>query len=189
MRVAAVILAAGASRRLGEAKQLVRVGRERLLERALRVAEEAGCAPILVVLGARTEEIQAACDLGRASVAINVDWAEGMASSIRTGIAALEASGVNVDAAIVTGCDQPALTAEHLRALMGGGVAASEYAGRRGIPACFPVDAFGALKGLSGDKGARDLLQEASVTAGEMPDGELDVDTVEALAEARARYG
>ncbi len=187
MRVAAVILAAGASRRLGEAKQLVRISGETLLERAVRVAEEAGCAPILVVLGARADEIRAACDLSGASVVLNLEWAEGMAASIRVGVAALEASGAMVTAAIVMGCDQPAVTAGHLLALMGGGVVASGYAGRRGIPACFPVEVFGDLGRLSGDKGARDLLQTAQAV--ELPGGELDVDTVEALAEARARYG
>ena len=158
MRVAAVILAAGESRRLGEPKQLVRLGAETLLERAVRVAGEAGCEPILVVLGARAAEIEAACALRGAHVLANAEWSEGMASSIRVGVGALTedgtregaTSGGSVDAAIILGCDQPAVTAAHLRGLMGGGVVASSYAGRRGMPACFPADAFGEVADFMG---------------------------------------
>ena len=184
MRVGAVVLAAGASSRLGEAKQLAMLGGERLLERAVRVAKEAGCAPVVVVLGSRAAEIEQGCRMDGVLTVRNDDWAEGMASSIRAGLQVL--SGL-VDAALVMGCDQPAVSASHLRALMNGGVVASAYAGRRGIPACFPADVLGELMLLRGDTGARELLQAARAV--ELPDGELDVDTVETLAVARARYG
>lgn len=188
MKCGAVILAAGASSRLGEPKQLAVVGGERLLEHAVRTAHVAGCAPVVVVLGARAEEIERTCELGHARVLVNTGWAEGMASSIRLGVAALTGA---VDAMVVMGCDQPAVTAEHLRVLMAGGdgagVTASAYTGRRGIPACFAADCFEELLALKGDKGARDLLQAARAV--ELPGGELDVDTADALEEARARYG
>ena len=194
MKTGAVVLAAGSSSRLGEAKQLVRLGGERLLERAVRIALEAGCEPVVVVLGARAEQIKAACHLRGAVVLRQPGWAEGMAASIRLGIETLQNE---VDAAVVLGCDQPAVGAAHLRALMelagadsdrpAGRVVASAYAGKRGIPACFPADVFEELKRLRGDKGARDLLQMAHAV--DLPDGELDIDTVEALAEARVRYG
>ena len=75
------------------------------------------------------------------------------------------------------------MTAEHLRLLMASGeVAASGYAGRRGVPAYFPQSAFAELKKLSGDAGARELLREARVV--ELEHGELDVDTPEDLARA-----
>ena len=181
-----MVLAAGASSRLGEPKQLAVVGGERLLERAVRVAGEAGCSPVVVVLGARAREIEQACGLGAARVMRNADWEEGMASSIRLGVAALAGA---VDALVVMGCDQPAVTAAHLRALMADGdsVTASAYAGRRGVPACFAADCFQELLALEGDKGARDLLHAARAV--ELPGGELDVDTVELLREARERYG
>ena len=81
---AAVILAAGASVRLGEPKQLVRLCGERLLERAVRVAAEAGCEPVMVVLGAGAERIAAECRLGAAGVVVNADWAAGM-GAVRAG--------------------------------------------------------------------------------------------------------
>ena len=188
-----MILAAGASSRLGEAKQLAMLHPdtahgEKLLERAVRVAADAGCAPVVVVLGARAVEIQRACTLGGALVRHNAEWHEGMASSIRVGIAALEeAVAAGLEAAVVMGCDQPAVTADHLRRLIGPEVTASAYAGRRGIPACFPAEVFGELMRLRGDRGARDLLQTARAV--ELDGGELDVDTPELLAEARARFG
>jgi CTP:molybdopterin cytidylyltransferase MocA len=181
---AAVVLAAGASTRLGEPKQLAVVGGERLLERTVRVASEAGCAPVVVVLGAGAEEIRAACALGDAIVAVNEEWGEGMGASVRVGVRAVhDAEGV-----VVMTCDQPAVTAEHLLVLMATGEAtASGYAGRRGVPAYFPAGMFGALLELKGDAGARELLREARVV--ELAGGELDVDTAEGLAAARRVFG
>ena len=186
MKCAAVILAAGASSRLGEPKQLVRLaGEERLLERALRIAAEAGCEPVVVVLGAIAEQIAAECRLTQARVVINPDWREGMGSSLRVGIAAI----AGADRAIVMTCDQPAVTAEHLQELMRLGHAeavASGYDGRCGVPACFPSTMFPELMELTGDAGARMLLASALVV--DLPGGGMDVDTPETLAEARRHY-
>lgn len=180
---AAVVLAAGASVRLGESKQLARLGGETLLERAIRTAREAGCAPLVVVLGADAKQIQTQCDLSDAVVAVNDEWSEGMASSIRVGVGKLQ----DADGVVLMTCDQPAVTAEHLRALMKSGEAtASSYAGQRGVPAYLPALAFAQLMELRGDAGARDLLREAAVV--ELAGGELDIDTAEDIYEARSRF-
>ncbi len=183
---AAVVLAAGASTRLGEPKQLVMLGGETLLERAVRVAHEAGCAPVVVVLGAAAELVAARCDLGSAVVVVNEAWEEGMASSIQTGLRAVRVGvgGVGgADGVVLMTCDQPAVTAEHLLALMAAGqVTASAYACRWGVPAFFPGAAFPALAALRGDAGARELLRGAATV--ELIGGELDVDTATDLAEA-----
>jgi molybdenum cofactor cytidylyltransferase len=184
MRVGALVLAAGASTRLGEQKQLLVLGGERLLERAVRVAREAGCSPVVVVLGASAASIQAVCDLGDAVIVVNDGWAEGMGSSVRAGVGALR----DLDACVVMTCDMPAVTAAHLRALMASGeVMASSYAGRRGVPAYFPVSAFQSLLKLRGDAGAKDLLRSARFM--ELVGGELDVDTTIDLARARELFG
>jgi molybdenum cofactor cytidylyltransferase len=184
MRVAAVVLAAGASKRLGKPKQLVRLGSETLLERAVRVAREAGCSPVVAVLGASATSIQARCEFGDAILVVNDDWAEGMGSSIRSGIGALP----NVDACLVMTCDMPAVTSAHLQLLMASGeVTASTYAGRRGVPAYFPSDTFRSLMELHGDVGAKDLLRSARCV--ELVGGELDIDTVEDLTKARGLFG
>ena len=185
-RVAAVILAAGASTRLGEPKQMVTFGSERLLERAVRVATEACCEPVVVVLGAFAEEIALACNLRQVTVLHNSAWREGMASSIRLGIAAIK---VRADAVILMTCDQPAVSSDHLRRLIAIGgteAAASSYDARLGTPAYFPADRFPDLLALGGDAGARGLL--SGVAAVELPNGELDIDTPETLHAARLLY-
>ncbi|WP_257030865.1 nucleotidyltransferase family protein [Tunturiibacter empetritectus] len=183
-RIGAVILAAGASRRLGEPKQLVMVGAEILLERSVRVAHEAGFSPVIVVLGASAESIEAVCALRDAEVLINDNWSEGMGASVRVGVGALR----DVDGCVLTTCDMPAVTAAHLRSLVvSGEVTGSMYAGRRGVPAYFPATSFEDLMKLQGDAGAKDLLRSARCVA--LADGELDVDTIEDLKRARALFG
>ena len=187
VKTAAVVLAAGASVRLGEPKQLVRLAGETLLERAMRTAREAGCSPVVVVLGADAIQIQAQCDLSDAVVAINDEWSAGMASSIRVGVQTLGSVAKDLDGVLLMTCDQPAVTASHLRALMAmGEMTASAYAGRRGVPAYLPATAFAQLMELHGDAGARDLLRQAAAV--ELAGGELDVDTAEDLNEARSRF-
>jgi molybdenum cofactor cytidylyltransferase len=183
MGVAAVVLAAGASSRLGSPKQLAMLGGETLLERAVRVAREAGCSPVVVVLGASAYVIQARCKLGDSIVVLNKDWVEGMGASVRVGVGVLG----EVDGCVVMTCDMPAVTVAHLRALMvSGEVMASSYAGRRGVPAYLPVSTFPELLTLRGDAGARELLQAARTQ--ELVGGEMDVDTADDLQRVRELF-
>lgn len=187
MRVAAVVVAAGGSTRLGKPKQLVRLGKENLLERAVRVAQEAGCAPVVVVLGASSDVILAQCSLANACIVLNEDWASGMGGSVGVGVRALQ----NVGGCVVMTCDMPAVTPEHLRLMMGLGleheVIASLYSGRRGVPAYFPSAMFAQLTVLRGDAGARKLLQDARYV--KLEGGEIDVDTVADVETARGLFG
>lgn len=181
------MLAAGESSRLGEPKQLVRLNGECMLERALRIADEAGCHPVFAVLGANADAVRAGSDLSGAKVIVNAEWREGMASSIRAGVRAAVDAGC--DAVVLMACDQPAVSTVHLKALMdeGKGVVASSYAGRRGVPAFFAAEHFAALQELKGDAGARQLLRAAAAVA--LPDGKFDVDSPEDLQRMRARFG
>jgi molybdenum cofactor cytidylyltransferase len=173
--IAAVVLAAGASSRLGSPKQLAVLRAETLLERAVRVAREAECWPV-VVLGASADLILERCSLDGVQVVVNEDWASGMGSSIGCGVRAVG----DADGVVVMTCDMPAVSSAHLRALIDcGEVAASGYAGRRGVPAYFPAAFFPELIKLRGDAGAKELLQQARVV--ELVGGELDVDTAEEL--------
>ena len=121
------------------------------------------------------------------TVLVNEGWCEGMASSIRLGVVAVAEAGV--DRLVVMACDQPAVSAAHLRRLISDGdeVVASQYVGRRGVPAYFPASVFGELMALHGDVGARELLKVAKAV--ELPSGELDVDTREDLERARELFG
>lgn len=186
MKVAAIILAAGASTRMGQPKQLLKLGGVRLLERAVDVAAQAGCEPVVVVLGASADEILAECALDQATVVINPEWCEGMAASIRRGLRQVDGQ---CDAALLMVCDQPAATSDHLRKLVDRCTelpVASSYAGRRGVPACFPASYFGELLMLCGDAGARHLLESAPAI--ELAGGELDIDTPLTLETARSIY-
>ncbi|MBL0313088.1 MAG: nucleotidyltransferase family protein [Holophagaceae bacterium] len=181
MSIAAVILAAGASRRMGRPKQLLELDGESLVHRAARIALQAGCDPAIVVLGHHAEAVGAALSGLPCAKTINMDWAEGMASSIRTGIAAVPQ---HATAALLLACDQPAVDADFLRTLIKEyrlepeRIAAASYAGAVGIPALFPRRCFEALKGLAGDRGARALLEDADVLSLPLLGGEMDIDTI-----------
>ena len=187
MSVAGVILAAGNSTRLREPKQLVQLGGERLLERTVRLAREAGLSPIIVVVGARAAEILAQCDLHGAQVVRSERWAEGMSYAVRAGIAAVVET--NAASAVVLTSDMPFVTPKHLQALTKrhSELRASSYNGRKGVPAHFPRAYFRELERLEGDSGARDILQQALTV--ELGEDALDIDTPEDLAAARARFG
>ncbi len=186
--VAALILAAGASTRLGQPKQLVELGGEPLLRRAVRTAMGAGLAPVVVVLGASAAQILAACDLREAWVVVNSGWSDGMASSIRCGMELVRTFD-RLRGVVVMTCDMPAVTPSHLQALAGtrDEAVASSYIGRHGVPAYFAANLFPPLLSLDGDQGARTLL--ADRPAIDLSEGDLDVDTPESLARARRRFG
>jgi CTP:molybdopterin cytidylyltransferase MocA len=169
--VGAVILAAGASTRLGQPKQSVSLDGETLLDRAVRVAREAGVSVTVVVLGAFAEELRRQCTLLDCTVVENPNWHDGMGSSIRHGIAALGP----VAGAVLMTCDMPFVSAEHLRALYRSGrLSASHYAGKNGVPAYFPRESFVDLGNLDGRGGAKELLHSADAVA--LHGDELDID-------------
>lgn len=186
MTIGAIILAAGGSRRLGRAKQLVTHRGETLLARVIRVACEAGAWPVVVVLGAECEAIKGAVNLSCVRLVSNANWVKGIATSIHVGLRAVEED--LPDGALILTCDQPRLTAEHLRALVEvfdeGKIAASAYAGDVGVPAIFPRAMFTKLYALSGDEGARSLLNGGghAMVCVDFPGGEVDVDTPEDMA-------
>lgn len=188
MRVAGVVLAAGASRRLGRPKQLVRVAGEALVRRAARAAAEAGLAPVLVVTGAYAAQVEAAvAGLGVACVR-NDAFEEGLASSIRAGVGAAERASPHCDGALLALVDQPALDAALLAALLarfeeagGARTVACAYAGGLGAPALFPRALFAELAALHGDAGAKAILEARAeeVIGVPFPAGADDVDTEE----------
>lgn len=187
MSVAGIVLAGGASRRLGSPKQLQMLHGKTLLHRTVRVAAEAGCSPVVVVLGAEAEKIRAACPLDDVVVVINGGWEEGMASSLRLGVETCRLVARDAEGLIVMTCDQPAVTADHLRELMQRkDVTASRYAGRNGVPAFFPSSDFDALLKLHDDTGARDLI--ANAEAIDLEGGEVDIDTAEDMERAREQF-
>jgi molybdenum cofactor cytidylyltransferase len=176
MKIAAIVLAAGASRRLGSPKQLLSM-RGRPLVRV--IAEEAlasSCAAVAVVTGAHADATRDALAGLQVACVHNPNWAEGIASSIRAGVT----YAAPFDAALLMVCDQPRLDRTHLDRLAGAfvaGAVASRYAGVLGVPAVFGRALFPLLFGLRGDKGAREVLRGARPLAAiEWPDGAFDLD-------------
>jgi molybdenum cofactor cytidylyltransferase len=183
-RFGAVILAAGPSTRMGFPKQLLPVGGRPLVVRAAEAALGSTAWPVVVVLGARADEIRPALARLPVLVAENSAWAEGLASSVRAGIAALDQFSRSLDGAVLALCDQPAFSADAIERLAaairagGASIAAARFAGRCGAPALFLREHFPALAALTGEEGARALVQEGSgrVAPVDLPDLAIDLD-------------
>ena len=161
------------------------------------MAAEAGCDPVVVVLGFEAERMRGELYGLRATAIVNEGWREGMGSSLRSGVAALMELDPRPRNALLLVCDQVALSSDFLSELLrvhssapgsgrgpvGAGITAAQYAGRLGVPAVFPAALFPELMAVEGDRGARGILEEhaSQVTAVDFPGGELDLDTPEQL--------
>jgi molybdenum cofactor cytidylyltransferase len=192
MPVAAIVLAAGGSRRLGQPKQLLLLNGETLIARALRVTGEAGAAPVLTVLGAQNDLISSSIGASGAVVVLNEHWQQGISTSINAGIRALAEYDPASQGVLLLGCDQPRLDVHHLGELIrvfhaqnGEAIAASTYGGIQGVPAIFPRIAFSGLLGLRGDRGARALIASPPCAVVTVPfeGGEIDIDLPQDLAQ------
>jgi molybdenum cofactor cytidylyltransferase len=188
-RCAAVILAAGASTRLGQPKQLVAIEGEPLLVRTARLALEAGCHPVVVVTGFDAERMRRSLADIPVILRENADWKSGMGSSLRCGVAALEGMVGRPSDVLILVCDQIALSVELLRELLRvhalgqRPITASHYSGRAGVPAIFWQGYFPELLQAEGDRGSRGILDRhvEDVTLVEFGDGAIDLDTPEQL--------
>ena len=178
---ASIVLAAGSSRRLGRPKQLLVYESETLLARTVRIALEAGAAPVCVVLGANADACRDALAGLPVTIAENPGYDEGMGGSLALAMTTLTSSYPQIERVLVLVCDQPLLAAEHLRKLLAlpGPLAAAAYSGRIGVPAVFDRAYFPALIAASGDEGMRGLLRThcAAVTEMPLPEAALDLDT------------
>ncbi len=183
--MAAMILAAGGSTRMGRAKQLLRIGGESLVHRTARAAVEAGCGPIFVVMGAGADAIASEVSDLPVKCALNADWEKGMGGSIRVGLRAILANDPRAEAAAILLCDQPGVESGVLRELFaafsdgGKPMAACRYGGTLGPPCCFAESMFEELLQLGDGEGAKRLLVKDSsrVTVMEWAGGESDLDT------------
>lgn len=184
-RFGAVILAAGESARMGTPKQLLAVSGQPLLLRAVEAALASAAWPVVVVLGAHAEKIRPLLARHPVLVADNPAWAEGMASSIRVGVTTLQQFSRALNGALVALCDQPAFSSEVIAQLVaaqrttGRGIAAAHYGGRNGAPALFLREHFPALTAITGEAGARTLLNgdASGVASVDLPALALDLDT------------
>jgi nicotine blue oxidoreductase len=192
--VAALLLAAGAGRRLGAPKALLRdADGTPWVERAARRLVGAGCSPVVVVVGARASDVAALVPpdlVPPADVVEAAGWTEGMGASLRAGLVALASRQDLPDAALVALVDTPGMTTavvERVLATAGAGRAALARAAFDGVPG-HPVllgrDHWAAVRSVArGDAGARDYLRGQPVRLVECGDvgSGVDVDTRAAL--------
>lgn len=183
-QVAAVVLAAGASTRFGECKQLLDWQGEPMMTHVTDVALEAGLNPVIVVLGCEFEETYRALGDRPVLKLINWRWDEGLSSSVQTGLSAIPPE---VESAVFLQSDQPGITPGLLRAMVGksersnGAIVRPVYKDRGGTPVLFPRRFFGELAAVTGDEGGRSLLRrhrdEVETVTVEDPDILTDIDT------------
>ena len=183
MKVAGLILAAGGSTRLGSPKQLLVYEGHTLLRRTVETVLVAGCRPVVVVLGARAGRLTPELRGLDVSTVVNTGWERGMGTSVRLGLSALS-PGPEIDAVLLSLCDQPLIGPEALRRLLPASacsIAAAEYDGTLGVPAVFGREHFAELAALPDAAGAKPILQRhaARVTAVPMPEAATDIDTRE----------
>ena len=188
---------------MGRPKALVELDGEPLVVRALRALAEGGAAPLVVVLGARMDEVRAVLPAGVRAVEAP-DWADGMGASLRAGLAALEGAGPEgagpegtaVDAAVVHLVDLPGVTAGAVARLVAVGgydvLARAAYGGRPGHPVLLGRAHWAGVRAAAvGDAGARGYLagraDVALVECGDLADAD-DVDTPEQLADFTTRH-
>jgi molybdenum cofactor cytidylyltransferase len=180
--VAIILLAAGASTRMGTPKQLLQYRNRSLIRYLTEIALASDATSLCVVLGAESARVQQELADLSATLLENPRWAEGMSSSVRAGLAWVPAS---VHAAIIMLCDQPLVSTGLLDSMInayvssGKPIVACEYAGTLGVPALFDRSLFPDLSNLTGDRGAKQIVTQhhGDVYRIPFPGGTVDLDT------------
>jgi nicotine blue oxidoreductase len=186
---AAVVLAAGAGKRFGGPKALVRLDGELLVDRAIGVAWAAGCAPVVVVLGAAAGDVTRQARLDDAIVIVNDDYVTGIGSSLRCGLAALGDSGAS--AAVMLLVDQPRVGPQAVRRLIdawrdGALAVVAAYGEQPRNPVLLDATTWPEVSASAhGDVGARDWLRahadDVVLVACDDLGSDIDIDTPDDL--------
>jgi molybdenum cofactor cytidylyltransferase len=183
MKIAGLVLAAGAASRFGSPKQLADIDGKPMLQHCIDQANKVLPDMIYTVLGNQHRNI--AANITGTQLILNPDWQEGIGKSIATGVTYLRA---DYDAILVLLADQPRVKSLHLQKLIslfdGHRPVCSYYQQSVGVPAIFPKVNFDTLSKLSGDKGAKALLlgMADDMLSLPLPEASFDIDRPEDLA-------
>jgi molybdenum cofactor cytidylyltransferase len=193
MNVGIVILAAGASSRMGAPKQLLQIDGRSLIKRIAETAMDAPCYPIVVVLGANREMIRKELTDMPITIIDNPQWEKGMSGSIKMGLAGAYMTFKDLESIIFLTADMPLVSVDLIKRLISKAEQVSEkindvpdivacsYGGQMGIPVLFRRNLFNDLLELSGDNGAKKVIlaNKVRTVTVEFPEGRIDLDTLE----------
>jgi len=184
--VAATVLAAGSSERMGQPKQLLSINGQPMVRRVTEAVCASGLAQVVVVVGAHARRVSEALSGLPVELVYNQDWQEGMSTSLRIGLRALRP---DIEAVLVVLADQPALTSGLLQRLVEryrvtkAPIVAPFYQGYRGNPVLFDRSLFPELLAIQGDRGGRMIIarheEKTERVALDDPAVLQDLDTVE----------
>lgn len=182
--IAIIILAAGASRRLGKPKQLLVFEGKTLIQNSIDSALSSKIGPVFLVVGSNAQEIIGATNVTGIHVLTNSKWEHGIGSSISVGICALK-DHPEIDRAIIVLCDQPYVNTSIIAKLVDASardknlIIASQYNGATGCPALFPKRFFQDLIALSGNQGAKRIMMnnKENLHLVDFAKGIIDIDT------------
>jgi CTP:molybdopterin cytidylyltransferase MocA len=187
--VAGLLLAAGAGRRMGGPKALLQLDGRTLVERGVTLLRDAGCDPVLVVIGAQADDVG---PLVEGEVVVAADWAEGVGASLRAGLAALAAG--TATGCVVTLVDQPQISVDAVRRVLDAAgdadAAVATYGGEAGHPVLLDRLVWEAVAAQAvGEVGARAWLRSHPTRVLSIPcDGlgsAVDIDTPDDLKRVR----
>lgn len=183
-----LLLAAGTSSRMGQPKALLPIGQKLLIQHQINQLQGLG-RPITLVLGAHAELIQAALNERELNFIFNKDYTKGMGHSIAAGVKAIKTSGRDAQAIMICAVDQPLIDMGHYQNLIQKAqqsdfsiVQSASDEDWRGIPTVFKSEHFEALSELTGDQGAKSVIQAnpKQITAVKASSGALiDIDTTD----------
>ncbi|MGN6248663.1 MAG: nucleotidyltransferase family protein [Ginsengibacter sp.] len=179
-----IILAAGASSRMQQPKQLLPFGNEFLLTHTIKEAQKSTL-PVIVVLGANANEIEQKIKNLEVEIVTNNNWEKGLSSSIKAGLQKAIDNFAEMNNCILAVCDQPYISSLLFLELLdekdrsGKNIVASAYADTLGTPSLFDKKYFPELLQMEGDHGAKTLLKKyaSDVASVKFEKGRFDVDT------------
>ncbi len=180
-----IVLAAGASSRMNQPKQLLEFEGETLLRRAVLTAIESVCKPVIVVLGANFEKTKQEVEDLDVVICFNENWQTGLSSSIKIGLEKLLEIVPKIDAVMITLADQPFVTANHINSFAEKfhqskcAIIAAKYNGTIGVPALFARGIFADFAEIYGNKGAKAILERRrdDLEIIDLPEAAFDIDT------------
>lgn len=166
-----LLLAAGSSSRMGQAKQLLPWGNQTLIEHQIHILQKTGN-PVVVILGANAELIVPIIEKTGVAIIFNPNWETGMGSSISAGIAAITENFPAAEGVLITLLDQPFVTADHLGKMLRNFsrgkqqiVVSKADSGWMGVPALFDCFYFEELERLCGNEGAKTVIKQYTENA------------------------